>query len=75
MEKAVITHKTTVSTDKNPVVLVDALFTFSPSRGMPQIHDQLGDFSGTLLTDGYSAYEKYLSKTPGLTHAQSHRAT
>ena len=48
----------------------EVCFTFSPSRGMQHIKDQLGDFNGTLLTDGYSAYEKYLRKTPGLTHAQ-----
>jgi transposase len=48
----------------------EVCFTFSSSRGMQHIKDQLGDFSGTLLTDGYSAYEKYRKKTPGLTHAQ-----
>jgi transposase len=45
-------------------------FTFSKSRGMQHIVDQLGDFEGTLLTDGYSAYEKYRSHCETLVLAQ-----
>ncbi len=34
-------------------------FTFSTSRGSQHILDQLGDFEGTLLSDGYVAYDTY----------------
>ena len=44
----------------------EVCFTFSPSRGMKHIVEQLGDFDGKLLTDGYSAYEKYDKKNKGL---------
>ncbi|MEJ2611036.1 MAG: transposase [Candidatus Thiodiazotropha sp.] len=37
---------------------------------MQHIFDQLGDFEGTLLTDGYSAYEKYRSHCTTLVLAQ-----
>jgi len=45
-------------------------FTFSRSRGMQHILDQLGDFDGTLVTDGYGAYEKFSKQNHTLTHAQ-----
>ncbi len=45
-------------------------FTFSPSRAMQHIVDQLGDFDGTLLTDGYGAYEKFKKHNDALTLAQ-----
>nr|WP_206604791.1 transposase [Kineobactrum sediminis] len=45
-------------------------FTFSRSRGMQHILDQLGDFNGTLVTDGYGAYEKFSKHNQTLTHAQ-----
>jgi len=46
-------------------------FTFSPSRGQQQVFNTLGDqFTGTLLTDGYSAYKKYAAKKDDITHAQ-----
>jgi transposase len=48
----------------------EVCFTFSPSRGMQHLHDQLDGFSGTLLTDGYSAYAAYQKKNPHLVHAQ-----
>lgn len=34
----------------------EVCFTFSESRGAQHLFDQLGDFSGTILSDGYSAY-------------------
>ncbi len=45
-------------------------FTFSPSRAMQHILDQLGDYDGTLVTDGYGAYEKFKKHNQALTHAQ-----
>ena len=45
-------------------------FTFSKSRGMQHILDQLGAFDGTLVTDGYGAYEKFKKHNQALTHAQ-----
>ncbi len=48
----------------------EVCFTFSLSRGMQPIVDQLGAFSGTLVTDGYGAYEKFQKKSQSLTHAQ-----
>lgn len=45
-------------------------FTFSLSRGMQHILDQLGGFDGTLVTDGYGAYEKFSKRNASLTHAQ-----
>lgn len=48
----------------------EVCFTFSQSRGMQHILDQLGDFEGTLVTDGYGAYEKFQKKNEALTHAQ-----
>ncbi len=34
-------------------------FTWSASRGSAHVKTQLKDFAGTLLTDGYSAYDAY----------------
>ena len=48
----------------------EVCFTFSQSRGMQHILDQLGAFDGTLVTDGYGAYEKFSKQNQTLTHAQ-----
>lgn len=48
----------------------EVCFTFSLSRGMQHILDQLGEFDGTLVTDGYGAYEKFSKKNSSLTHSQ-----
>ncbi len=45
-------------------------FTFSRSRGMQHVLDQLGEFDGTLVTDGYGVYEKFSKQNQALTHAQ-----
>jgi hypothetical protein len=37
---------------------------------MQHILDQLGAFEGTLVTDGYGAYEKFKKQNQALTHAQ-----
>jgi len=49
----------------------EIVFTFSPSRGQQHVFNTLGgQFAGTLLTDGYSAYKKYAAKKDDITHAQ-----
>lgn len=45
-------------------------FTFSASRSQQHLWQQLGQFQGTLLSDGYSAYERYAQKHDDVTHAQ-----
>jgi len=52
--------------DKDEVV-----FTYSNSRARRVIESTLNEsFSGTLLSDGYSAYASYVAKSDGITHAQ-----
>jgi transposase len=45
-------------------------FTWSTSRGSEHVKHQLGDFSGTLLSDGYAAYDAYAKGRPQVTQAQ-----
>jgi transposase len=45
-------------------------FTFSASRTARHVHDQLAGFTGTLISDGYSAYARFAEATCGVTHAQ-----
>jgi len=48
----------------------EVCFIFSPSRGSQVVVDALGEhFSGTLVTDGHSAYTCYADKRPGVTSA------
>ena len=45
-------------------------FHYTPTRGAQQIKAILGQaFDGTLLTDGYAAYENYAKQHPKVTHA------
>lgn len=49
----------------------EVVFTFSRSRSRRHIEATLRErFSGTLLSDGYSAYASYVEKNSDLTHAQ-----
>lgn len=51
----------------------EVVFTFSPSRGTAHIQSVLGEvWSGTLLTDGYAAYDRYCAKSESedTVHAQ-----
>ncbi|WP_207951783.1 IS66 family transposase [Pseudomaricurvus alcaniphilus] len=49
----------------------EVVFTFSSSRSRQHIERILKDqFSGTLLSDGYSAYSSYVKANQGVTHAQ-----
>ena len=45
-------------------------FTYSPNRGRAHVLDTLGGFSGTLLCDGWSAYEHYAAVNRAVIHAQ-----
>ncbi len=45
-------------------------FTWSQSRGSGHVKAQLGDFAGTLLSDGYAAYDAYARSRPEVTQAQ-----
>lgn len=49
----------------------EVVFTYSESRGKQHIINTLSNaYSGTLVSDGYSAYAKYVEQTEGVTHAQ-----
>ena len=48
----------------------EVAFTFSPSRGHQHLVDILAGFSGTLLTDGYGAYTRFISRCEDIEHAQ-----
>ena len=48
----------------------EVVFPFSDSRSGAFIREQLGEFCGVLLTDGYPAYEKYAAQINGVVHAQ-----
>jgi transposase/regulator of replication initiation timing len=49
----------------------EIVFTYNRSRGRQQIEATLAtQFQGTLVTDGYAAYARYVEKTAGVTHAQ-----
>ncbi len=38
----------------------EVCFTYSESRGTQHLFKQLGDFTGTILSDGYSAYTRFV---------------
>jgi IS1 family transposase len=48
----------------------EVCFTYSASRGRQHVDTLLKDFAGTLLTDGYAAYERFTTNRPEVTHAQ-----
>lgn len=49
----------------------EVMFTYSNSRGRAHIEQVLNDqFSGTLISDGYTAYARYAQQQPNITHAQ-----
>lgn len=45
-------------------------FTWSTTRATAHIEKQLDGFAGTLLTDGYAAYDRYAKNKPQITQAQ-----
>ncbi len=48
----------------------EVAFVFSPTRAHAVVQEVLADYSGTLLSDGYEAYEKYAARRAGVVHAQ-----
>jgi transposase len=48
----------------------EVVFLFSPSRGRNVLDEFLKGFQGTLLSDGYIAYESFAKSTLGITPAQ-----
>ena len=48
----------------------EVVFTYSRSRGHRHLLETLGDFTGTILSDGHSAYTRYAKTVPGIIHAQ-----
>ncbi len=48
----------------------EVAFPFAPTRGHRVVIETLGEFSGTLVTDGYAAYDRYAERVSGLVHAQ-----
>jgi transposase len=49
----------------------EVVFTYSNSRGRQHIEDVLnGQFSGTLISDGYAAYARYAQQQENVIHAQ-----
>jgi transposase len=49
----------------------EVAFTYSASRGRAHIEKILKtDFTGTLLSDGYAAYARFVEENAGITHAQ-----
>lgn len=45
-------------------------FLYSPTRSGKVLDEVLSGFQGTLLSDGYVAYESFVKKNPGVTAAQ-----
>lgn len=45
-------------------------FTWADTRGSEHLQNVLQPFSGTLLSDGHTAYEKFAAAKPGITQAQ-----
>ena len=48
----------------------EIVFSFSRSRSQAHVIKQLGEFTGTLLSDGYAAYDAYAKHRPAVTQAQ-----
>ncbi|MBU2503423.1 IS66 family transposase [bacterium] len=47
----------------------EVAFHFAPSRAHTVVNDLLSGFSGTLVTDGYDAYDKYAARNQAVRHA------
>ncbi len=48
----------------------EVYFSFSPSRATAHLETLLNGYTGTLVTDGYAAYDRFSAKVEGITHAQ-----
>jgi len=47
----------------------EVAFPYGATRGLKQAKDILGEFAGTLVTDGYGVYSRYCSQVSEMTHA------
>jgi len=47
----------------------EVAFPFAPTRAHAHVETLLGDFQGTLLSDGYEAYNRYQEKRDSVVHA------
>ncbi len=47
----------------------EVAFPYAPSRSKRHIEEILGDFEGTMVTDGYDAYDRYAERRDELVHA------
>src|SRR5690606_9994043 len=45
-------------------------FLYSPTRSGKVLIENLSDYEGTLVTDGYSAYERFAEQREDICHAQ-----
>ena len=47
----------------------EVAFPYGATRALTQAQEILGEFAGTLVTDGYGVYSRYTSKVAGVSHA------
>jgi len=47
----------------------EVAFPYGATRALTQAQEILGEFAGTLVTDGYGVYSRYTSKVSGVSHA------
>jgi transposase len=47
----------------------EVAFPYGATRSLTQAQEILGEFAGTLVTDGYGVYARYSSRVSGVTHA------
>ena len=47
----------------------EVAFPYGATRALTQAKEILGEFAGTLVTDGYGVYSRYASKVTGVSHA------
>ncbi len=50
--------------------LNEVVFAYTSSREHACVQDIIGEYQGTLLSDGYAAYERYAQSQDDVTHAQ-----
>jgi VanZ family protein len=50
--------------------LDEIVFSYTPSKNHGFVKDIIGDYQGTLLSDGCAAYERYAQSRVDVTHAQ-----
>jgi transposase len=48
----------------------EVAFPWFPTRGSPNVQALLGEYRGTLLSDGYAAYARYVAGADNVVHAQ-----